>query len=204
MKPLMEIGNHREEEPNFEELNKKEFNVMKKVLRNLTNPETVCSVKIMQVNLSDEADNEGDVEINQISFKKGVTLLPQIERKLVTVKIDGLNQKEVKYVKEMCYTTFMRCSQNNINGNQNDYYMTFDFCYLDEENTRSYIMSFCDTPLFVSGDGDTDLWIVFDIADCFISSERYNAHDLEYYAMVAEEEGHTVETIQDKIERGYN
>lgn len=204
MRALMEIGNHREEEPNFEELNKKEFNVMKRVLRNLTNPETVCSVKIMQTNLSEDADAEGDIVINQIAFSQGITLIPQIERKIVMVKIDGLNQKEVKFVKEMCYTTFMRCSQNNVNRQESDYYMTFDFCYLDEENSRSYIMSFADTPLFVSGDGDTDLWIVFDLADCFIASERYNAHDLEYYAMVAEEEGNKVETIQDKIEKGYN
>lgn len=204
MRALMEIGNHREEEPNFEELNKKEFNVMKRVLRNLTNPETVCSVKIMQTNLSEDADAEGDIVINQIAFSQGITLIPQIERKIVMVKIDGLNQKEVKFVKEMCYTTFMRCSQNNVNRQESDYYMTFDFCYLDEESSRSYIMSFADTPLFVSGDGDTDLWIVFDLADCFIASERYNAHDLEYYAMVAEEEGNKVETIQDKIEKGYN
>jgi hypothetical protein len=204
MKPLMEIGNHRETEENFETLNKKEFEAMKRVLRNLTNPETVCSAKIMQTNLSDDADTEGDIEINQISFAQGVTLLPQIERKLVTVKIDGLNRKEVKYVKEMCYTTYMRCSQNNVNRTQNDYYMTFDFCYLDEENSKSYVMSFADTPIFASGDGDADLWLVFDLADCFIASERYNAHELEYYAMVAEEEGNVVETIQDKIERGYN
>lgn len=204
MMQLIQLGSHDVEEPNYEELNEKEFRTFRKILSNLTDPSTTCMVRIMQNNFEETTAHENnDMVINHIAFQKSVTLMPQLEKGTVMIKIDGLNTKEVKYVKEMCHTVFMRCSKNNAEKKVNDYYMTFDFVYLDEAKSRSYVMSFADTPLFCSGDGDSDLWIVFDAGVCFLSAERYDAHTLEYEAMVAEEEGNHIETIQDKIAKGY-
>jgi len=106
--------------------------------------------------------------------------------------IRDLKRHNVKRVQALWKTVLKRVINRFEEGEANDYFMTVDCVTIDEGKSKVFTFGCLDTPVFCSSDGDDDLTMAVKLADCYISIDRYNAKEIAYEAIKAEEKGEKV------------
>ena len=171
----------------------KELRALKKVLEKISDVDAQVIVCMKQAIRQPDGYEQQDISTTVLKSNVQVNL----NENLIYVTIPSMGRPNVKEIQQLWHNVLQRGTQMYVKGQANDYFLTFDAVYLDEIKEKSYLLCSHCTPIFCSSDGDADLTLVFRLQDVYISIDTYNAHDTEYLAAIAEEEGQSIRTASE-------
>lgn len=105
--------------------------------------------------------------------------LIQINGEFVYVTVRDMETPDCKKIKSMFNVMLQHGTQQFEKGAANDYVLTIEIAHTELHNGYIYILS-CVQPVFISGEGDDDLTLVFLIGNVLVGKESVSIYDVEY------------------------
>lgn len=103
----------------------------------------------------------------------------QVNGEFVYITLHNMTKPDCKKIKSMYNIMLQHGTQMFGKGEANDYVLLIDIAHNELEKGYTYIFS-CLQPIFVSGDGDDDLTLVFAINNVLCGKESVSMYDVEY------------------------
>lgn len=166
--------------------NPNEQRALRTVLQKVTAGKVVASIK--------QAVKKGDdysIRMVQTVVTEMGALISK-DGEFIYFTIRDLKRHNVKQVQTLWKTVLRRGMNQFENGEANDYVLTVDCVYIDEDKAKIFSFGSHRTPLFCSSDGDDDLTLVVPAESCYISIDNYDAKELAYEAEKGKEKGEKV------------
>lgn len=163
-----------------------EFSEFGEVLDKANKGNMVCTLK--QAIYSPKTDTYEYVDIRQIVTK--TKLFVRLNGDYFYITVSDMRRTEVYAVKDLFNTVIQHGTQKYRTGNANDYLLVVNVGNSNELATTGFIYTITGVqPIFVSGDGDKDLTLVFDLEKVYYSKDKVSVYDVEYDVAERREKG---------------
>lgn len=163
-----------------------EFSELSEIISEVCNGSIVATMR--------QAVKKPDGTYNYIDLQQGVTdakSILQINGEYFYITIQDIRRTDVRKIMTMWNTVLQRGTNCYMKGEANDYLLTIDVVHNDQKKSLVYIVSAIQ-PVFVSGESDRDLMLVFSISDIRCSKDEVSMYDIEYEEALREESGDDV------------
>ena len=151
-----------------------DFEMYREVISKISNGNIVATLK-QAIPHPDGGYTHVDIE-QYVAVQKSII---QINGEFVYVTVRDMETPDCKKIKSMFNVMLQHGTQQFEKGAANDYVLTIEVACNELHIGYTYILS-CIQPIFISGDGDEDLTLVFLIGNVLVGKEAVSIYDVEY------------------------
>lgn len=171
-----------------------EFSEFGEVLDKANKGHMVCTLK--QAIYSPKTDTYEYVDLRQIVTKS--KLFIQINGDYFYATVSDMRRTEVHAIKELFNIVIQHGTQKYKKAEANDYLMIINIGNSDDLSSTGWIYTITGVqPIFVSGDADRDLTLVFELGKIYYSKDKVSIYDVEYDVAERREKGDEAYTPED-------
>lgn len=151
-----------------------DFEMYREVISKISNGNIVATLK-QAIPHPDGGYTHVDIE-QYVAVQKSIV---QINGEFVYVTVRDMETPDCKKIKSMFNVMLQHGTQQFERGAANDYVLTIEVACNELHIGYTYILS-CIQPIFISGDGDEDLTLVFLVGNVLVGKEAVSIYDVEY------------------------
>ncbi len=156
------------------------------VLDKVNKGNMVCTLK--QAIYSPKTDSYEYVDLRQIVTKSKV--FAQVNSDYFYATVSDMRKTETYAVKELFNIVIQHGTQKYKKAEANDYLLVINIGNSNDLSSTGYIYTITGLqPIFVSGDGDRDLTLVFDLEKVYYSKDKVDIYEVEYNVAERREKG---------------